>query len=61
MGRSLLASGSFDETIRVWDVDTGQCLRVLKSDRIYEGMNIHGATGLSDGQTAVLKQLGAIA
>ncbi|MBD1998809.1 NACHT domain-containing protein [Leptolyngbya sp. FACHB-541] len=59
-GRLLLASGSFDETIQLWDVETGECLRVLKSDRIYEGMNIQGVTGLSSGQKAVLKQLGAI-
>ena len=59
-GRSLLASGSTDETIRLWDVKTGECLRVLKNDRIYEGINIQGVTGLSDGQKAVLKQLGAV-
>jgi len=33
---------------------------VLKNDRIYEGINIQGVTGLSDGQKAVLKQLGAV-
>ena len=25
----MVASGSFDETVRVWDVKTGKCLRVL--------------------------------
>lgn len=59
-GRPLIASGSLDEAIRVWDASTGQCLQVLKSDRLYEGMNIQGITGLSEGQKAVLKQLGAI-
>lgn len=56
----LLASNSADETIRLWDVESGQCLHVLKSDRLYEGMNIQGVTGLSNGQKAMLKQLGAI-
>lgn len=26
---NLIASGSFDETVRVWDVMTGRCLKVL--------------------------------
>ncbi|KAK1317000.1 hypothetical protein QJS10_CPA05g01636 [Acorus calamus] len=26
---NMIASGSFDETVRVWDVKTGACLRVL--------------------------------
>jgi WD40 repeat protein/transcriptional regulator with XRE-family HTH domain len=59
-GRSLLASGSLDETIRLWDVETGDCLRVLKSDRLYEGMNILGATGLTEAQYATLGVLGAV-
>ncbi|MBD1864855.1 MULTISPECIES: NB-ARC domain-containing protein [Trichocoleus] len=59
-GRSLLASGSFDETIRVWDVETGECLRVLKSDRLCEGMNIFGATGLTEAQHTTLRVLGAV-
>lgn len=59
-GRLLLASGSFDETIRLWDVDSGECLRVLKNDRLYEGMNIFGATGLTEAQHATLGALGAV-
>ena len=26
---SLLASGSFDESLRLWDVKTGRCLKIL--------------------------------
>lgn len=59
-GRSLLASGSFDQTIRLWDVETGQCLRILKSDRLYEGMNILEATGLTEAQHTTLRALGAV-
>lgn len=56
----ILASGSYDETIRLWDVQTGECLKILRPDRLYEGMNITGVTGLSEGQKAALRQLGAI-
>jgi WD40 repeat protein len=54
-----LVSGSYDETIRFWQTETGECLQVLRPDRLYEGMNIAGITGLSAGQTAILNQLGA--
>jgi WD40 repeat protein len=57
---STLISASYDETIRFWNTATGDCLKILRPDRIYEGMNIQGATGLSEGQKAVLKQLGAV-
>jgi WD40 repeat protein len=57
--RQILVSGSYDETIRLWDVETGECTQILRPDRLYEGMNIAGVTGLSDGQKAALKQLGA--
>jgi hypothetical protein len=32
----------------------------LRPDRLYEGMNITGVTGLTEAQKATLKQLGAI-
>jgi WD40 repeat protein len=54
-----LASGSYDETIKLWDVRTGECLKTLRADRPYEGTNITGVTGLSPAQKATLKALGA--
>src|ERR687886_290494 len=56
----LLASGSQDETIKCWDVRTGECLKTLRSDRLYEGMNIRGAQGLTAAQQAALLALGAV-
>ncbi|MFL9449709.1 MULTISPECIES: WD40 repeat domain-containing protein [Nostocales] len=55
-----LLSGSTDETMRLWDVDTGECTKVLRSDRLYEGMNIAGVTGLTAAQRAALLALGAV-
>jgi WD40 repeat protein len=56
----MLVSGSQDETIKLWDVQSGRCLKTLRSDRLYEGMNIAGATGLTEAQKATLKALGAV-
>lgn len=56
-----LWSDSQDETIKLWDLRTGECIRTLRSDRLYEGMNITGATGLTFAQKATLKALGALA
>jgi hypothetical protein len=42
-------------------VETGECLKTLRADRLYEGMNIQGATGLTIAQTSTLKTLGALA
>ncbi|GAB4173455.1 MAG: NB-ARC domain-containing protein [Coleofasciculaceae cyanobacterium] len=55
-----LASGSQDETIKLWDVNTGECLKTLRANRLYEGMNIFGATGLTQAQKATLLALGAV-
>jgi WD40 repeat protein len=55
-----LISGSEDETIKLWDVKTGECLRTFSACRPYEGMNIAGATGLTEAQKAALRALGAI-
>jgi hypothetical protein len=56
----MLATGSEDETIRFWQVETGECLQLLRTDRPYEGMNITGAIGLTSAQKATLRALGAV-
>jgi WD40 repeat protein len=56
----LLASGSYDETMKIWDVRTGECIETLRPDRLYEGMKISGAKGLTDAQKMALELLGAI-
>lgn len=55
-----IATGSEDETIRLWDHISGEPLATLRSQRLYEGMNITGVTGLTEAQKAALKSLGAI-
>jgi len=56
----MLISGSFDGTIRLWDVRTGKCLKILIGDRPYENMNIAHVTGLTELQKIMLRSLGAI-
>jgi WD40 repeat protein len=56
----MLASGGEDESLRLWQVETGECLQLLREDRPYEGMNITGIVGLTTAQKATLKALGAV-
>lgn len=56
----ILASGSADETIKQWNIRTGDCLQTWRIDRPYEGMNITGITGLTEGSISTLKSLGAV-
>ncbi|MFP4099187.1 WD40 domain-containing protein [Coleofasciculus sp.] len=56
----MLISGSIDETVKHWDAMTGECLKTLVSEKPYEGMNITGATGLTEATIASLKLLGAV-
>ncbi len=56
----LLASGSEDENIQLWNVQSCSRRRQLKSDRLYEGMEITGVRGLTDAEKASLKALGAL-
>jgi WD40 repeat protein len=56
----ILASSDWNGAIRVSDVATGACLQILRAEGPYAGMDITGATGLSDGQRASLRALGAV-
>lgn len=55
-----LISGGLDGTIKLWQWHTGNCLRTLKSGRPYEGMNLAGATGITEAQRSMLTNLGVI-
>jgi WD40 repeat protein len=55
----ILMSGSFDETIKLWDIKTETCFQTLHPPRPYEKMNITGVTGLTEAQKATLRVLGA--
>jgi WD40 repeat protein/DNA-binding SARP family transcriptional activator len=55
-----VASGSQDASIRLWDVRTQSHLQTLQLPRLYEGMNLVGATGLTAGQRDTLNTLGGL-
>jgi WD40 repeat protein len=55
-----IISGSRDETLKLWDLSTGQCHLTYREPRPYEGLNITDASGLTSAQKAKLLLLGAI-
>lgn len=55
-----VASGSYDGTIKLWDVESGKCIQTLRKERPYERMNITSVEGMSPAQKAMLRNLGAI-
>lgn len=55
-----IVSGSLDETMRQWQVDTGECIKIWQIPGPYAGMNISNATGLTIAQRRALKSLGAV-
>jgi WD40 repeat protein len=60
---ALLASGSDDGTVKLWDVTpagAGTCRQTIAMEDPYTGMNIAGATGLTAAQKLALKALGAL-
>jgi WD40 repeat protein len=56
----MLISGDTNAVIQVWDTKTFECIQTLKAERLYEGMNIFGATGLTEAQKQTLLALGAV-
>ena len=55
-----IAGGSPDGTIKIWSIQTGECLFTLRSSRPYELMNITNAKGLTPALQSMLKALGAV-
>jgi WD40 repeat protein len=55
-----VVTGSQDGTLKLWRVASGELLKTLQIEKLYEGMNIYGATGLTAAQSFTLKTLGAI-
>ena len=56
----LAASGSFDGTVKLWDVKSRACLRTLSAERWYEQLDITGLTGVTSAERASLMALGAV-
>lgn len=57
---SFIFSGSFDETIKRWSLETRSCLSTLRVPRPYEGMDIRHVIGLNEAQRMTLRALGAV-
>ena len=55
-----VASGSYDGTVKLWEVSSGTLLRPLRRDRPYERMDITGLTGITAAQRVALLALGAV-
>ena len=55
-----IVSSSLDGTINLWEVESGKCFKTLRVPRPYEGTNVTGVKGLTDGQKETLLALGAV-
>ena len=58
---SMFASGGAAQTIYLWDAKTRSPLERMRFPKLYEGMNVAGATGLTPSQISTLQELGAVA
>lgn len=56
----LLVSAGCDEILWIWDVQSATYLQSIAPERLYLGMNITNAIGLTDAQKLTLRELGAI-
>jgi WD40 repeat protein len=54
-----LASGSYDETVKLWNVRTGDCIATF-DHKLYVGLKIQGVKGLSQSEILTLKALEAV-
>ncbi|MEL7140621.1 MAG: NACHT domain-containing protein [Cyanobacteria bacterium J06643_4] len=55
-----LASGGESGILHLSELDTDNCSKKLSVDSPYKGMNLDGATGLSESQSETLASLGAL-
>jgi hypothetical protein len=58
-GQRLIVADDSD-TLKVWETDSGRLLHELRAERLYDGLDITGAAGLSPAQRASLLSLGAV-
>ncbi|MEZ4867014.1 MAG: BTAD domain-containing putative transcriptional regulator [Caldilineaceae bacterium] len=58
--RNLFATSGRDGLVRLIDADAGSVLATFKPPGPYEGMDITGATGITEAQRTALKALGAV-
>lgn len=54
-----LASGSQDETVKIWNVETGKCIMALRGKRPFEDSCFIGIKGLTIPEMITLENLGA--
>ncbi|MBW4642282.1 MAG: NACHT domain-containing protein [Goleter apudmare HA4340-LM2] len=59
--KDLVAIAFLEQPIQIYDVQTDKTVQTLSRHLPYEGVNITGVTGISEGQKMNLKALGAIA
>ncbi|BAY61373.1 WD-40 repeat protein [Calothrix brevissima NIES-22] len=58
--KDLLAIAFLEQPIQIYDLQIGETVQTLSRYLPYEGVNITGVTGISEGQKMNLKALGAI-